>query len=88
MSLKYVTRFNVVGSISFPMDMLRHDRCFPSTSGDAAVITDSVEEYTQGTKTVTLITYHESKLRTGITDGRWMSFSWPVDPNSIDTTKI
>lgn len=88
MSLKYVTKFNVVGNSSFPMDMLRHDRCCPSTSHDADVITAGGDLFDQDLKTVTLIKYHEAKARPGITEGRWASFSWNVDPNSIETVKI
>jgi hypothetical protein len=64
-------RFHVVveGSGSFPIDMLRYDKCWPSTESDSITITD------EGLRSVTL-TY--SGIVPQPTNGRWNSFGWMV----------
>lgn len=62
-------RYTVRGEGVFPVDMLRHDSCWPARQDDVApVITAQRDE-----RSVTV---------TGIqppTEGRWRSFGWVVD---------
>lgn len=67
-SLDDSTRFTVNGRGVFPIDMLRHDRCWPLDN--YAAVTD----YNREPQTVTLFT---DSVRT-ITPGRWRSFGWTV----------
>ena len=73
-------RFTVSGRGGFPLDMLRHDACFPCNSDDVATIEVTPEdEAFFVTRSVTL----EHTPRAGErgwhpTEGRWSSFGWIV----------
>jgi hypothetical protein len=66
--------FVVEGRTSFPIDMLRYDRCWPRTELDAGEVERSFRrvEGVRGVRVVSL-----SGLRAP-TDGRWESFGWKV----------
>lgn len=69
--------FTVAGSGAFPTDMLRYDRCWPSTTEDAISIVMSARDPE----------YRERRLvtLTGVslpTIGRWDSFMWYVQGNA------
>jgi len=71
--------FSVTGHGSFPLDMLRHDHCWPTTSEDVARINDSVE------RSIDLFTVQTISLTRQVqtkghhpTSGRWQSFGWNV----------
>lgn len=85
MTLKYTTTFAVTGKHRFPIDMLRHDACFPQRSQDASAIQDSFSNREE--QQVVLVMYHEYKDH-NITEGRWESFSWPVIPESVITRRL
>lgn len=59
--------YDVVGSGTFPMDMLRYDRAFPASEQDA-----NTAMHGRGVRTVCLRGLDEP------TKGRWESFSWTV----------
>ena len=86
MTLKYTTTFAVTGRHRFPIDMLRHDSCFPQRSQDAQSIDDCNRD--GETRQVVLVTYHEYKNNNNVTQGRWESFSWPVIPESVITRRL
>lgn len=67
--------FTVVGAVPFPVDMLRHDQCWPATSTDAASIAVSIDwqSYGDDTRHVVLIGLNDP------TGPRWESFGWKVD---------
>lgn len=90
MAMKYVTRFQVMGQGNFPMDMLRHDQAFPRTTHDAVLIehTRSTDvQYAREVRTISLVAYHEQKWPS-VSEGRWVSFGWPVVKDSIETEKL
>ncbi len=62
-------QFTVEGFGSFPIDMLRHDSCWPATSNDASCI-----EHEGNRRRITLLT----DMPQYPTHGRWSSFLWPV----------
>ena len=68
MTTKFRT-FKVRGGGTFPIDMLRYDRCWPFTQQDVHAI-----ESERGKRTVTLETAHDASP----TPSRWNSFLWGV----------
>lgn len=69
--LRQPASFTVTGRGDFPFDMLRHDRCFPATSEDAAKL-ERPDSPTQRAIRLIASTYAE------ITPDRWESFGWKV----------
>jgi hypothetical protein len=70
---RYWYEYFVAGRGQFPIDMLRHDLCWPATSEDAAKIVDAcVPELRVGRYTVKINSYREPRI------GRWESFGWLV----------
>jgi len=71
-------RFTVTGRGGFPLDMLRHDACFPCNSDDVANIQVMPEDKAFfATRSVVL--EHRARLRGWEpTEGRWSSFGWDV----------
>lgn len=82
--MKLVT-FTVIGRNPFPMDMLRHDQCWPRDSNDAAEIHASIDDSCSNGGDPWRVTlqgrYDNTKLYPTI--DRWSSFGWSVDPSSI-----
>ena len=75
MNVKY---FTVSGRGQFPIDMLRHDACWPNTSQDATVIQNTLadrEFRLKGPWEVRLATYDKNTP----TVGRWNSFMCKVE---------
>jgi hypothetical protein len=72
MKLKH---FTVQGRGYFPLDMLRHDCCWPTTSSDAAAMAydPRFESDRRAVRTVNL-SYNIGT----VTDERWRSFGWIV----------
>lgn len=68
----YVFRLTVEGQGTFPIDMLRYDRCVPSDGEDA----HKVGAYSLEKRRVQLQMYSANKE--GATEGRWASFGWKV----------
>ena len=73
----------VTGKGNFPTDMLRHDKCWPATGEDAAIVHVTFEDGAMFRKprTIKLWSYREPTI------DRWMSFSWAVSgyrPSAAD----
>ncbi len=64
--------FKVRGRTPFPLDMLRHDECWPEVEEDVVRIEQS-RELSIEALTVSLETWHSSP-----TVARWASFGWEV----------
>jgi hypothetical protein len=78
-----MTRFKVEGSGTFPVDMLRHDGCFPHSTDDAMSIVKgrgvgSKDRVHDTTRVVELVTHHPNKSDHRLTPERWRSFGWRV----------
>lgn len=77
MATKSVT-FRVVGSGSFPVDMLRYDACWPRDQDAVAAFHESGERgYTRSV----WLSRHEVERPAGfggVTIDRWASFGWRV----------
>lgn len=69
-----MARFYVIGRGEFPFDMLRHDRCWPAETIDAAKISPTAG----ARRTVCLET--SGNL---ITVRRWESFNWRVSADGV-----
>lgn len=79
MPLKYACEFTVTGIGPVPIDMLRYDRCTPTTQEDVGKLT-SAGSY-DGQVAVKMIRFTESKGRNHAdfpTADRWRSFGWIV----------
>lgn len=76
-------RFNVTGRFMFPIDMLRHDQCFPLTPSDSGAIEDSMTVRNKQGYTVQLGAYLDNPYATAHA-ARWESFGWRVDQDSIE----
>ena len=78
--------FTVVGNLSFPTDMLRHDACFPANSDAAAEIEASIRRVPGERRnySVQLLSVGEAPP----TSARWASFNWHVVPESIVGYKL
>ena len=68
--------------LSFPIDMLRSDHCYPATENDSATIgftlnSRRVGRFTTDDFAVTLCRYAQKQWVP--TSGRWKSFGWEVD---------
>lgn len=69
---KTVYEYYATGHGTFPIDMLRHDCCWPVSSEDAAKI-----EWGGHARSVKLRSYREPTI------GRWSSFQWPVGIHNL-----
>jgi hypothetical protein len=64
----------VTGRGHFPFDMLRHDKCWPCTSSDAASLAYYNKEEP---RSIHLRSYQMP------TEGRWSSFLWSVGKEQL-----
>ena len=73
---KYLYEYFVTGTGPFPIDMLRHDSCWPASGEEAAKIEWSFTARLGGERA----RRQSIKLRSyrGPTIGRWNSFTWKV----------
>ena len=87
-TLKYRQSFEVSGTGSFPFDMLRYDACFPAREmKDSYQLVPTNEKAMLYKRTIRLCRYTEHKDRMP-TLGRWKSFGWEVNEESIRTVKL
>jgi hypothetical protein len=80
--MTYYTAFTVQGKMSFPLDMLRYDGCYPADSESLDWIHRKLShatssEYRTQAGHVRLITVHARKDWKPTAD-RWRSFGWTV----------
>jgi hypothetical protein len=64
---RFMYEYWVTGWGEFPVDMLRHDSCWPATGEDAFRMVDHRDE-----RSVKIRSYRFPTI------GRWSSFSWSV----------
>ena len=65
--------FTVAGTGPFPIDMLRHDCCYPARTGDAKSIEYSLDLDLDGRKRrITLISHAHPTVE------RWNHFGWSI----------
>jgi len=74
MKKSLIDNFTVVGNISFPIDMLRYDACYPACSQDAARIENSMKFLEHGKE----VTLRCTPNKSAPTNERWLSFGWKV----------
>ena len=72
--------FTVTGSLAFPIDMLRYDRCWPESGADAAEIEASLSRSERRSFTVRLVSINYP------TPARWDSFCWSRADGHFKTT--
>lgn len=86
MAKLYIVSFSVRGSGEFPFDMLRYDGCHPVNESQAR---DIARTYAKGDAPLTPRTVRlETRGRPRIwfpTEGRWNSFGWVVERESIES---
>ena len=81
----YVQEFNVSGRGAFPYDMLRYDRCWPAQEVESSKLGSWPRSASQEPLVIKLKRYVTSKSQQP-TFGRWSSFGWIVDQNSVKIT--
>jgi hypothetical protein len=75
--MKRFYKFTVTGKGRFPIDMLRHDQCFPLTTGDAQFFENSLDpELPRALRHIELGAVADGGFRP--TEGRWDSFGWHI----------
>lgn len=71
-----VTPIHVSWNHTFPLDMLRYDKCYPQSSVDVDKIHASIRREFDYYKADPFINLVSDKLPT---DGRWKSFGWKIE---------
>ena len=75
--------FEVKGQLHFPIDMLRYDGCFPARGEDASRI-EGTFEHGRSREPVRVRLFKWSDAKSWKPEfGRWASFMWSVDRESI-----
>ena len=77
----YQITYEVTGSISFPIDMLRYDGSWPADEGQSLPIMDAIHHQNDGPVTVRLRTNRERNWQP--TAARWQSFGYSVVEGSL-----
>lgn len=83
MAATYSTTFEVEGRGEFPFDMLRYDCAYPADGDAVFFFHNAPTEFIK----MRLRTWHEGRTPR-ITNDRWASFGWSVDPATVDTRKV
>ena len=73
----FLFRVTVAGNGTFPIDMLRYDRCCPASETDAQKISNTFLRPLDREKQRIVLVRH-SVNNIGPTVGRWASFGWAV----------
>lgn len=76
MAKLYVHTVTVVGSVPFPIDMLRYDRCTPKTESDSNRIRQSMDDPMVGMLSVDVVRTDTANWHP--TEARWESQGWKV----------
>jgi hypothetical protein len=86
--------FEVVGTrVSFPLDMLRYDACFPSTQSDVSTIDSTFDpairiEARAANKEFKVLLEHRGFKGWFPSSSRWESFGWRVKEASVRRTPL
>jgi hypothetical protein len=75
--------------LPFPLDMLRREGCFPATEEDSAKIAMTLSSLGRSITTpeerrIKLATVKHGWPKWHPTDGRWISFGWEVNIQSVE----
>jgi hypothetical protein len=84
--MKWLIEFTVTGFGQFPIDMLRHDRCFPATESESGKIANSFYAHSGGMTWSVQLKMHGSTKATCPTVARWESFCCKV--KDVEATKL
>lgn len=71
-------RIEVTGHGQFPIDMLRHDQCFPLFESDSEIIRNET-----GLMVHVVALGHWGPSSWVPTEGRWKSFGWNVTHHEV-----
>ncbi len=88
--MRYVQTFYVTGSLSFPLDMLRYDACFPASQDAVGELIAALGTHRERPKPfwrVELARYVRTKTEMPTVD-RWASFMYEVEAKSIRTRSL
>lgn len=83
----FLHSFEVGGVLSFPLDMLRYDRCNPEGPDDVEALAASVRREDHARHRYIRLVHIGHKSWTP-TDARWLSFGWRVTKDSHKSMKI
>ena len=81
-----ITEYQVVGDGPFPVDMLRYDASYPNGTEDAlAILAEAGFGMRPLQKEARRVTLRHRDVYAGWEPsvGRWSSFGWSVDQNSV-----
>lgn len=81
-------KFTVRGGLSFPLDMLRYDACYPADQAAVSAIQNSVNGLVLSLRenlTEVHLARQVSSVKDMPTFGRWESYGYQVDRKSIVT---
>jgi hypothetical protein len=82
MAKVYKQIWTVEGALSFPVDMLRYDGCFPADETQSHIINRTMDGST-GKVQVKVARYRRSDMTLHPTVGRWNSFGWQYVEGSL-----
>lgn len=95
MKMYGIARFTVIGQlVSFPVDMLRYDACYPADQESVTQIADSLdpqvrsEHRAAGKFFKVRISMPVARKELGPTSARWSSFGWQIEPGSLRIDKL
>lgn len=84
----YCHTFKVAGRFPFPVDMLRYDRCTPDSEADSGAIHNSITAAPGFDRGPIRLMRWDSNKSWAPTFGRWESFGWKVDEDSLSTGRF
>jgi hypothetical protein len=84
----YQQRWEVEGSMSFPVDMLRYDSCFPFSETESYKIIKCMEGNNRGPVRVIVHRYRSSGMSKEPNAQRWQSFGWKIVEGSFSESEI
>lgn len=90
----YTITFEVTSRVPFPLDMLRYDSCYPVRGEDAGMIELSLERARRREildelpdRIFRVRLEHVGRSPWQPTAGRWSSFLWSVDPDTVKAVR-
>ena len=77
----YIHRAMVTGTGPFPLDMMRYDCCWPSSSADVYIMEDT-------DKRTLFVKMASSTKKATWTPERWASFGWKLELTNDPPVKV
>lgn len=80
----FITEFDVFGSTTFPLDMLRSDECYPANYGDVLLIEEPATPAARAQARILAPVRRVRLVHVGVAEEwspnyeRWQSFGWTV----------